>query len=976
MRTPAWEAWLRFGVLAGIGLLLLTPFVVSQGTIFPFVVGKAVWSRSVIEVVFALWAVLALANPACRPPRSWVLVALAAGLAVSLLAACFGASFQRSLWSSYERMQGVVDGAHWMALAVVLVSVLRSGAAWRRLLMASAGAGAAMACLVIARHYEMGVPFYGAMAEQHLPRMSGPLGNPIYLSVYLLVNLMLALGLAVRAWLIPAPPATSAAAPTARAGHRRGASARGKAPPESGARPAPGRLAGLAWAVAAGLQLWGLALAGSVGGFAGLFAALAFVAVAAAFLARRRARRIAVGVLAALAVLAIWAGTSFFHPDRTMLPGIKHPAVRYVASVHIQRPGIQSRLAAWEAGLEGFAARPVLGWGPENFVAVFGRYASGYGAVTEPHDQAHGKLVEVAATTGAAGVAAYLGLWVLALLAVWRAARGMGAGERALALGVGGALAGTLAQSQFVFDTPAGSLQTILLLGFAAGLEARAFAESHRPRLPARLSARCAAAARGTPRADRARGRGGRARGRRADGASGDSRRRGCSASADEAGVLERHGGRHRGLPAARQHLALGAVRRARPSLAAAPGRERPRRPGPARLGVARGGGGGAHGAAELAHPAEPGADVPRRRRDRPGIRGAGTALPRTRAGARSQPRGVSGRAAPAGRPRIEKARRRPPRAALAVARRRGIPRRGGVPPGRLLARPPARLRPGADLVRPARGSLARKAALPRQGLPTRPRMQRLGRVAGARAGGGREPPGRRRGAGTVTGRERYKRPFDLALVALALVLAGPLWLALGVAIALAIRIEGGGPVLYRQPRLGRDGRVFRMLKFRTMVENAEERTGPTWAAWRDARSTAVGRVLRRYHLDELPQLVNVLRGEMSLVGPRPERPALAARIGRTVPGFESRLRVGPGIAGLAQWRGGHPICPRHKLRYDNLYIARMGPWLDLRLCAACVYRALRPSAGRAARRGRTVRPRRSDAWQEASRVRDVETGQ
>ena len=493
VRTPAWETWLRFGVLAGIGLLLLTPFVVSLGTIFPFVVGKAVWSRSVIEVVFALWAVLALATPAYRPPRSWVLAALAAGLAVSLLAAFYGASFQRSLWSSYERMQGVVDGAHWMALAVVLVSVLRTGAAWRRLLMASAGAGAAMACLVIARHYEMGVPFYGAVPEQHPPRMSGPLGNPIYLSAYLLANVMLALGLAVRAWLTPAPPATSAADPKTRAGRRRRANRRERPPAERVARPASGRLAGLAWAVAAGLHLWGMALAGSVGGFVGLFAALVFVAAAAAFLARGRGRRIAAGGLAALAALAIGAGVRFVHPDRTAPTGIEHPTARYVAGVHLQRPSVQSRLAAWEAGLEGFAARPVLGWGPENFVAVFGRFASGYGAVGEPHDQAHGKLVEVAATTGAAGVAAYLGLWVLALLAVWRAARGMEAGERALALGAGGALAGTLAQGQFLFDTPAGSLQTILLLGFAAGLEARAFAGPRRFRLPPRLSARCAA---------------------------------------------------------------------------------------------------------------------------------------------------------------------------------------------------------------------------------------------------------------------------------------------------------------------------------------------------------------------------------------------------------------------------------------------------------------------------------------------------
>ena len=175
------------------------------------------------------------------------------------------------------------------------------------------------------------------------------------------------------------------------------------------------------------------------------------------------------------------------------LPGVEHPAVRYMAGVHLQHPSVQSRLAAWEAGLEGFAARPVLGWGPENFAVVFGRFASGYAAVTEPHDQAHGKLVEVAATTGAAGVAAYLGLWTLALLAVWRAARGMEARERALALGAGGALAGTLAQSQFLFDTPAGVLQTIVLLGFAAGLETRAFAEPHRPRLPARVSAWCTA---------------------------------------------------------------------------------------------------------------------------------------------------------------------------------------------------------------------------------------------------------------------------------------------------------------------------------------------------------------------------------------------------------------------------------------------------------------------------------------------------
>ena len=199
----------------------------------------------------------------------------------------------------------------------------------------------------------------------------------------------------------------------------------------------------------------------------------------------------------------------------------------------------------------------------------------------------------------------------------------------------------------------------------------------------------------------------------------------------------------------------------------------------------------------------------------------------------------------------------------------------------------------------------------------------------------------------------RYKRPFDLAVLGLGLIVLLPVWpVALG-AIALAIRLSGPGPVLYRQARLGRDGREFQILKFRTMAPDAEERTGPVWATWNDARTTPVGRVLRRFHLDELPQAVNVLRGEMSLVGPRPERPALAARIERTVPGFSRRLSVRPGIAGLAQARAGFGIRARDKLRYDLCYIEAMGPWLDLKLCVLSVWKALRPGHGRWRRRAR-----------------------
>ena len=450
------EKLLRFGIFAGIALLLLTPFVITPGTIFPFVVGKAVWSRSIIEVVFVLWAVLALARPEYRPPRSWLLILLAAGLVVSLLAACFGVSIQRSLWSNYERMQGVLDLAHWLALAVILPSVLRSERAWRTFLAVSAGVGAVMACLIVARYHQLDVPHFGKFEESHLPRMSGPFGNPIFLSAYTLANLMVALGLGVRAWRV-----------------------------SGWVRAAP-------WAAVAALQFWVMTLAGSVGGLVGLFASIGFVAVSYMFLARGRGRWVATVTVIALGALAVGLGMRLVVPDRSTTLLFDDPVTRHIASTHIQSPGTQSRFAAWEAGLEGFAERPVLGWGPENFIVVFGRFASGYGAVAEPHDQAHSKLVEVAATTGALGLAAYLALWTLTFLVVWRGARRMEAGERAVAVFVGAALAGTWVQSQFLFDTATGFLQTIVLLGFVVRLESVAFPDSRLPRLPARLSGWCA----------------------------------------------------------------------------------------------------------------------------------------------------------------------------------------------------------------------------------------------------------------------------------------------------------------------------------------------------------------------------------------------------------------------------------------------------------------------------------------------------
>ena len=194
---------------------------------------------------------------------------------------------------------------------------------------------------------------------------------------------------------------------------------------------------------------------------------------------------------------------------------------------------------------------------------------------------------------------------------------------------------------------------------------------------------------------------------------------------------------------------------------------------------------------------------------------------------------------------------------------------------------------------------------------------------------------------------ERKKRIFDIAFIIVSHLLLFPLWLLLWTFIPLMIWLEDRGPVFYLQERLGRGGHQFKIIKFRTMVQNAEDNTGQVWARENDERITKVGRTLRHLRLDEMPQIINVLKGTMSLVGPRPERPVLAERICEQIPGFSKRLQVLPGIAGLAQWRGGYSAPPRNKLRYDLLYIKRMNLGLDARLLVLSVLFTIRHSLKR-----------------------------
>ena len=189
------------------------------------------------------------------------------------------------------------------------------------------------------------------------------------------------------------------------------------------------------------------------------------------------------------------------------------------------------------------------------------------------------------------------------------------------------------------------------------------------------------------------------------------------------------------------------------------------------------------------------------------------------------------------------------------------------------------------------------------------------------------------RNRGLTVEQQFIKRALDVIVCVLLTVILSPILLL----IALLVKLYDGGPVFYRQDRLTKDGRVFRIIKFRSMEVNSERRSGARLAAKGDSRITPVGRVLRKIHFDELPQLFNIIRGDMSIVGPRPERPEIAAQYEEEIPEFKYRLKVLAGLTGYAQVYGKYNTKPYDKLKLDLTYIENYSLLLDLQLVATTV---------------------------------------
>ena len=172
-----------------------------------------------------------------------------------------------------------------------------------------------------------------------------------------------------------------------------------------------------------------------------------------------------------------------------------------------------------------------------------------------------------------------------------------------------------------------------------------------------------------------------------------------------------------------------------------------------------------------------------------------------------------------------------------------------------------------------------------------------------------------------------YQRVLDIVLSVIGILIGIPLMIVFGI----LIKVEDNGPITYKQERLGKGGKKFYIYKLRSMRTDAEK-FGAQWAEKDDPRITKVGKFIRKTRIDEIPQLFNILKGDMSIIGPRPERPSFTEEFNQEIPGFINRLAVKPGLTGWAQVNGGYEITPREKLIEDIYYIKNRSILLDLKI--------------------------------------------
>ena len=466
-------------VRAGLLLLPVIPLLVTPSTLFPFVVGKALFARVVIEITFALWLALIIYYPRHRPAKSWILGALALWVLVSLLAGLAGVSLTRSLWSTYERMQGVVDLLHWFAYILMAASVFRTPAGWRMLFTVNLGVCGLVSALGIGQHFGL----LDSVPLSSTERLSSTVGNPTYMGAYAMTSVLAGLGLF---WHSFGDGERGQPAPRNRAQRRRH---RSQGRPEFRIDYLTGLRA--FWILAMALSLWAMWLTATRGALVGMIAGVAaFALIYSLWGAMPRVRRVCWGLAAAAAAavaLLVIFGLNTASGSVGETEAARHRTAVFETGWLDDR-SVRGRMESIRTGIDAWRERPLLGWGPENFLIAWGRHAAPDPDIVERFDQAHNKPVETLTTTGSVGLVAYLAVWVALGSAMLRSVRRRVGYEQLLAAALAATLASYFVQNLFLFDTPVTVMLFASLAAFAVSEEWRTTGGAARSRIVGALA--------------------------------------------------------------------------------------------------------------------------------------------------------------------------------------------------------------------------------------------------------------------------------------------------------------------------------------------------------------------------------------------------------------------------------------------------------------------------------------------------------
>ena len=461
------ENGLATAVRAAVVLVFVAPLIVMAAplppTFFPFIVGKALYIRSLVEIAFVLWLVLAFWYPSHRLPRSWIVSALAAYVLVVLISSLLGVSPQRSLWSTYERMQGWIDLAHWFAFTIVAVSVFRSFRDWKALLQFNLGISFTMGLLGLAQMNDISVLGYLSGGG----RINITLGNATFVGAYMLVNILIALAFLAHSMVRPderSQPQVS----------RRVERRRRRTREKSSGFAGPGIIWWQVFWVAV-IALDGLMLvrSGTRGAVIGLAMGLLVFAVAYIVYGKLpRVRIVSAAFVGALVVVVI-GFVAVRDADWFQVVADSNQLIGRLSNIGLDDPSTRGRINSAQIGFDGFLDRPVFGWGPENYTIAYDYKLTAEVASisTESFDQAHNKIIEEMVTKGALGLGAYMVVWLMMLWVVIRRVREQEPALQLFTMLIGAAATAYFVQNLFLFDTPGTVGQFYLLVGFIVFIE-------------------------------------------------------------------------------------------------------------------------------------------------------------------------------------------------------------------------------------------------------------------------------------------------------------------------------------------------------------------------------------------------------------------------------------------------------------------------------------------------------------------------